>query len=140
VCDSSVRHSMHHRVQRRSWATTYLLVGPHYRVEILRYKIQESSARKDVGPTRGFAATSEVGPGATVSTLPTGYPCIQALNQDKGQDMCPHALMCPLHRVMPPSTGSSGAATPPVVSAPAPWLRAALEPLRVHGSNTRHLA
>jgi hypothetical protein len=131
---------VHCRVPRRSWATTHLLAGPHYRLEILWYKIQESSTGKDVGPIRGFAATSGVGPGATVGTLSTGYPRIQALNQDEGQDVRSHALTCPLHWVMPPGTGSSGAATPPVVSAPTPWLRAALEPPRVHGSSTHHIA
>jgi hypothetical protein len=29
---------------------------------------------KDVGPTHGFATSPEVGPGATVDILRTGYP------------------------------------------------------------------
>jgi hypothetical protein len=41
---------------------------------------------KDVGPTRGFAASPGVGPGATVDTLKTRYPCVQALSQDERQD------------------------------------------------------
>jgi hypothetical protein len=50
------------------------LAGLLYRFEITRYKIQKSSAGKDVGPTRGFAASPGVDPGATVGTLKTGYP------------------------------------------------------------------
>jgi hypothetical protein len=41
---------------------------------------------KDVGPTRGFTASPGVGSGATVDTLKTRYPCVQALSQDERQD------------------------------------------------------
>jgi hypothetical protein len=40
-----------------------------------------------IGPTCGFAASPEVGPGASVGTLKTRYPRIQALSQYKEQGM-----------------------------------------------------
>jgi hypothetical protein len=49
----------------------------------------------DVDPTYGFTASLEVGLGATVHTLQTGYHRVQASCQDKGQDMRPHAATCP---------------------------------------------
>jgi hypothetical protein len=70
---------------------------------------------KDAGPTRGFVASLGVGPRATISTLKIGYPRIQALSQDEGQD------------------GRSCAPMYPVAPAPAPWLRAAPKPPHVHG-------
>jgi hypothetical protein len=36
-----------------------------------------------------------VGPGATIDTLQTEYPCIQASRQDKEQGVLPHAAACP---------------------------------------------
>jgi hypothetical protein len=51
------------------------------------------------GPTRGFASSPEVGPEATVGTLRTGYPCVQASSQDNGSYL--------------PAEGSSEAATCP---------------------------
>jgi hypothetical protein len=47
--------------------------------------------RRTVGPTYGFAASPEVGPGAFVGTLQTGYPRIQASSQDKEQCVHPRA-------------------------------------------------
>jgi hypothetical protein len=38
---------------------------------------------KDVGPICGFAASLEVGLGATVGTLQTRYSHVQVLSQDK---------------------------------------------------------
>jgi hypothetical protein len=40
-----------------------------------------------IGPNCGFAASPEVGPGASVGTLKTRYPHIQALSQYKEQGM-----------------------------------------------------
>jgi hypothetical protein len=50
--------------------------------------------KRDVGPTYEFAASSEVGPGATIGTLHTGYPRVQASSQDKEWGMHPRATMC----------------------------------------------
>jgi hypothetical protein len=48
-----------------------------------------------LGFTCGFAASPEVGPGATVGTLQAGYPRVQALSQDEGQDVRSHVPICP---------------------------------------------
>jgi hypothetical protein len=50
--------------------------------------------RRRVGPTCGFVASPEVGPGATVGTLQTGYPYIQALSQGKERDVYPRVATC----------------------------------------------
>jgi hypothetical protein len=42
-----------------------------------------------IGPICGITASPEVGPGAFVGTLKTGYPCIQVLSQDKEQGVHP---------------------------------------------------
>jgi hypothetical protein len=56
------------------------------------YKVQDNRAgRRKIGPTCGFAASPEVSPGASVDTLNTGYPRIQALSQDKEHDVHLHA-------------------------------------------------
>jgi hypothetical protein len=46
-------------------------------------KVNNRAECRRVGSTCGFAASPEEGPGATVDTLQTGYPYIQALSQDK---------------------------------------------------------
>jgi hypothetical protein len=69
----SARCSLPHSVPRRSWAATRPLAGLHYRFKITRNKIQKN-ARKDASPTRGFAASPGVGPGATIGTLKTRVP------------------------------------------------------------------
>jgi hypothetical protein len=94
---------------------------------------------KDVGPTRRFAASPGVGPGATVGTLRTGYPRVQASSQDNGSRprlrAAPRLLHVPTARAPTPGSGqlrgchvspwlglplparsSSGAATCPHVS------------------------
>jgi hypothetical protein len=76
-------------------------------------KFRKAAREKDVDPTCGLSASPEVGPGATVGTLQVGYSHVQALSQDEGKDVHSHAPTRPWHRVMPPNTGSSGAATPP---------------------------
>jgi hypothetical protein len=55
-------------------------------------KVQDNRAgRQKIGPTCGFAASPEVGSGASIGTLKTGYPHIQALSQDKEHVMHPRA-------------------------------------------------
>jgi hypothetical protein len=94
----------------------------HHRIEIPTNKPQEGCTGKDDVPTRGFAASPEVGPRTTVDTLKIGYPHVQALSQDKRQDerAC---LRVPWLRLT--TQGSSTAATCPVALAPVSWLRAA---------------
>jgi hypothetical protein len=94
-------------------------------------RFRKAAREKDIGPTRGFAASPRMGPEAIIGTLETGYPRIHALRQDEGQDVRSHTPTCPGHRIMPPGTGNSGAATPPMASAPEPWLRAAPKQPRV---------
>jgi hypothetical protein len=56
------------------------MVEPHYHFKIFMYKYHQKLRRKKcIGPTYRFIASSEVGPGATVSTLQTGYPYAQDL-------------------------------------------------------------
>jgi hypothetical protein len=56
---------------------------------------------KGIGPTYGFTASPEVGPGATVGTLQTGYPCVQDLS------------LVPQHQTLHPvGKGSSVTACP----------------------------
>jgi hypothetical protein len=59
-------------------------------------KFRKAVQEKDVDPTHGFTASPGVGPGATVGTLQTGYPCIQALSQDEVQDVRSRAPTCPV--------------------------------------------
>jgi hypothetical protein len=47
-------------------------------------KLRKAAWKKDVGPTFGFTASPEVGPRATVGTLQTGYPRLQAVSQHEG--------------------------------------------------------
>jgi hypothetical protein len=85
----------------------------HYHFKIPTYKTQKGYMGKDVGPTRGFVASPEVGPGATIGTLRIGYPRVQALSQDKRQGNSGVAV-CPCgSRAHFPAQGSSwGAACP----------------------------
>jgi hypothetical protein len=46
-------------------------------------KVDNRARHRRVGPTCGFVASSEVGLGASIGTLQTGYPYIQASSQDK---------------------------------------------------------
>jgi hypothetical protein len=48
-------------------------------------------SKAPINPTCGFAASTKVGPGASVGTLKTGYLRIQALSQDKEQSVHPYA-------------------------------------------------
>jgi hypothetical protein len=54
---------------------------------------KDTRGKRYVGLTYGFAASPEVGPGATVSILQTRYPHVQALSQDKGKDVHSHVSM-----------------------------------------------
>jgi hypothetical protein len=60
------------------------------------------------------AASPEVGPGAFVGTLKTGYPCIKPLSQDKEQDMNPYAATqsCSFGPHLPAEVGSGVATCP----------------------------
>jgi hypothetical protein len=58
-------------------------------------RISEKLCReRDVGVTCGFTTSPEVVSGATIGTLQSGYPCVQASSQDKGQYMRPRAATC----------------------------------------------
>jgi hypothetical protein len=81
---------------------------------------------KDVGPTRGFASSHEVGLGATVGTLRTGYPRVRASSQDNGSRL--------------PAEGSSDATTCPHGSGSRSQLRAAPGPPRVPTARTPTLS
>jgi hypothetical protein len=48
-----------------------------------KLKVDNRAGRQRVSPTCGFVASPEMGPGATVGTLQTMYPYIQASSQDK---------------------------------------------------------
>jgi hypothetical protein len=52
-------------------------------VSSTKQKVDNRVGRRRVSPTCRFLASPEVGPGATVGTLQTGYPYIQASSQDK---------------------------------------------------------
>jgi hypothetical protein len=105
---------------------------------------------KGIGPTCWFVTSPEVGSGATIGTLPTGYPCTQDLKDQphgswsvlgaKGLWLChvprgtEHAthhkramvsLVAPWHRVRhPPGKGSGVAMCPeePCVPPARRWL------------------
>jgi hypothetical protein len=75
-------------IPRESQVAMRPLVKPNSRFAIPRYKVpKKQRGKRDVGPTRGFTASPEVGPGATVGTLQTRYPRVQVLGQDKRRDM-----------------------------------------------------
>jgi hypothetical protein len=62
-------------ISRESQVATRPLVKPNSRFAIPRYKVRKKQhGKRDVGPTRGFTASPEVGLGATVGTLETRYP------------------------------------------------------------------
>jgi hypothetical protein len=72
---------------------------------------------KEVGPTCGFTASPEVGLEATVSTLQTEYPRMQASSQEKEWGVQPCATTCPT--APEPASLVRRAPTPPRVS----WLQ-----------------
>jgi hypothetical protein len=82
----------------------HISVVLHRCFEIPTYKSEKGCTGKDAGSTHGFAASPWVGPRATVGTIKTGYPRVQALSQDERQDG--HACTCvPWHRLPPPDSG-----------------------------------
>jgi hypothetical protein len=83
---------------RESWVATYQPCCTTAS-ESQRIKTQKGCTEKDVGPTRGFTTSIGMGSGATVGTLRTGYPHVQASSQDNGSRL--------------PVGGSSRAATYP---------------------------
>jgi hypothetical protein len=119
----------------------------HHRIKISTYKTQKGCTGKDVSLTRGFAASPGVGPGATIGTLRTGYPHVQAPSQDKrqGGGACPRVPRPGSHLLAQGNSGATAcphgsgsclraALGPPRVAwatAPAFWLRAASELQRV---------
>jgi hypothetical protein len=71
-------------IPRESQVATRPLVKPNSRFVIPRYKVpKKQRGKRDVGPTHGFTASPEVGPGATVGTLQTSYPRVQVPGQEK---------------------------------------------------------
>jgi hypothetical protein len=66
----------------------------HYHTNSQDRILEKLRGEKDVGPTCGFTTSPEVGLRATVSTLHTRYPRVQASSQDKGQGMRPRAATC----------------------------------------------
>jgi hypothetical protein len=90
------------------------------RTTALKYqgtKFRKAAREKDVGPTHGFTASPKVGPGATIDTLQTGFPCIQALSWDEGQDVRSCTPVCLV--TLAPDSWLGAAPGPPCV----PWLQ-----------------
>jgi hypothetical protein len=92
---------------------------------------------KDIGPTCRFAASLEVGPRATVSTLQTGYPCAQDLSQVPRRQT-PHSTWegcgittCPVAPAPHPSEGGLRCHHMSCGSRPASWCGRALASLCV---------
>jgi hypothetical protein len=77
---------MHYGTTHQPGIAMCLLAEAHY---------HSKRREKDVGPTYGFAASPEVGPGTTVGTLQTGYRRLQASSQDKEGGVQPRAVMYP---------------------------------------------
>jgi hypothetical protein len=87
---------------------------------------------KDVGPTYGFAASPEVGPGTTVGTLQTGYRRLQASSQDKEggrATTCRHVSRST--EICLPAEVGSEATTCPAAPEPASLVQRAPAPPRV---------
>jgi hypothetical protein len=101
---------------RQSWVTTYQPCCTTA-LESQRTRLGKAAWGKDVPPC-GFAASPRVGPGATVGTLRTRYPRVQALSQYNGSRLPAGgsfgAAMCPRGSdSCLPARGSSGAITCP---------------------------
>jgi hypothetical protein len=93
-------YAEHHNAAHESWVATCQPCCTTT-LKSQRTRLIKVAWEKDVGPTHGFVASLGVGPGATIDTLRTGYPCVQASSQDNGSGSCF------------PAGGSSGAATCP---------------------------
>jgi hypothetical protein len=79
---------------RQSDMHTCPMVEAHYHTNSQGRVLEKLHWEKDVGPTCGFTASPEVGPGATIGTLHTGFPRVHASGQDKRHGMHPHATTC----------------------------------------------
>jgi hypothetical protein len=126
---------------RESWVTTYQLCCTTAS-ESQHIKTQKGCGGKGCWPHLRIHSLSRGGPGATVSTLRTGYPRIQALSHDNGSRLpakgsseatvCPRGSAQHRGRHVPPWLGAA-LGPPRVTWAPAPtfWCRAAQELPRV---------
>jgi hypothetical protein len=96
---AQLRH--HERLCDLSKIAMCPMVEPRHHFKIIRYKYHQKLRReKGIYPTRGFIASPEVGPGATVGTLQTGYLSAQDLkDQRHGARSVPDARRLWLHRV-----------------------------------------
>jgi hypothetical protein len=93
----------------------------HYHTNSQDQISEKLCGERDVGPTCGFTASTKVGSGATVGTLHTRYPRVQASSQDKEQGMHPRVATC--HRssgTCLPALEDSDVATCPKAPDPAP--------------------
>jgi hypothetical protein len=91
---------------------------------------------KGIGPTCWFVASPEVGLGATVGTLQTGYPCAQDLkDQPHGSRSVPGARGLWLHHV-PQGTEHATHQKMAMGSPHAPWHRACHPPGKGSGVTT----
>jgi hypothetical protein len=107
-----------------------MLSGAHYRFNSQAKKIQDNRVgRQKVGPTYGFTTSPEVDLGATVDTLQTEYPYIQALSQDREWGVHCH-VSCSTGPCLLVKVGSE-AGTCLVAPVPVSLLGRALVPLRV---------
>jgi hypothetical protein len=82
---------VHYFYTTYSSAMSQCLYLQHYKKNrnFRRSALQE---KRKIAPTCRFAASPEVGPGASVGTLKIGYLRIQALSQDKEQGVHPRAV------------------------------------------------
>jgi hypothetical protein len=87
-------HGMHFGMMHQLDADACPMVEAHYHINNQHRILEKLHGETDVGPTCGFIASPEVGQGATVGTMQTGHPHVQASKQDKGQDMHPRAAIC----------------------------------------------
>jgi hypothetical protein len=99
---------VHYGADRQLSAATHPLTRAHYHFNCQDQISEESCRERDVGPTCEFTASPEVGPGATIGTLQTRYPRVQASSQDSGQDVHPRAATHPATPGRPTPHPSSG--------------------------------
>jgi hypothetical protein len=90
-----VNYDVHFCTGRQLDAATRPLAEAHYHSSH-QGENSEGLRGKNVGPTCRFAASPEVGSGATVGTLQIEYPRVQAPGQSRKQGVQPHAAACPV--------------------------------------------
>jgi hypothetical protein len=116
-----VAHDVHYAITHHLSAATCPCCQGCTIASTTKRKVQDNrTGHRRVGPNCRFIASPEVGLGATVVTLQTRYPYVQALTQDKEQDMHPRVATCPA--APEPASLIGRAPTPPRVS----WLRTRL--------------